>query len=415
MKGAPLSGVKVVDMSTTFAGPYAAMFLSLWGADVIKIEAPGGDVARYIGDVQQTGMGPAFLSINRGKRSIVLDAKTEGGRAVLDRLIAGSDAFLHNLRPSAAARLGLDPEEYLRRHPHLVFAHVRGYGSDGPDANRPAYDDVIQAGSGMAAVQGIDHPAYLRSSAADKTVGVYGAAAILAALVQQRATGVGAYVEIPMFETMAGFTLVEQQGGRAFSPPQGPTGYPRTASPYRRPFQTKDGFLAVMTYTDAQWRALFTLAGVPERADDPRYGSIRERTIHIDELYTWVGETMLGRTTDEWVEALDAAGIPCGRVNTLEDLYDDPQLAASHFFDETVHPTEGALRLPTTGVRFDRETYTAPPATLLGADVAEVLSEAGYSEQEQRALIESGAVLEGSRLRAEASSHVQAAEGDERA
>jgi crotonobetainyl-CoA:carnitine CoA-transferase CaiB-like acyl-CoA transferase len=271
--------------------------------------------------------------------------------------------------------------------PYCAF---RGFSAGGPYEDRPAYDDVIQAVSGMAAVQGGQGSAeYVRNAAADKTVGLMGAAAVLAALHGREKTGEGQVVEVPMLETMASFILLEQQGGRVFDPPTGPTGYARTESPNRRPCRTKDGHLAVMVYTDAQWRAFFEAIGRPELSDEPKYRTIHERTFHIDELYALVNAELETRTTAEWQAELDARQVPAARVNTLDDLFEDPHLAATGFFERVEHPTEGALRLTRTPVDFggcDRLL----PAPYLGADTFDVLRELGLDTQDIAHLADHG-------------------------
>jgi crotonobetainyl-CoA:carnitine CoA-transferase CaiB-like acyl-CoA transferase len=372
--------VRVLDLTSTFMGPYCTMLLGQWGADVVKVEPPAGDVVRYIGDHRGSGMGPVFLNTNRGKRSLCLDLKAPAGRAVLGDLARVSDIIVHNLRPAAAARLGLDPASVRAASPACVLLAFRGFAAGGPAAGDAAYDDVIQARSGLAALQGNggDH-AYVRSSIADKIVGVFGAAAALAALHRRQRTGRGEVVEIPMLETMTGFNLLEQQGGRTFDPPAGPAGYSRTSSVYRRPYKTRDGFVSVMIYTNAQWRSFFALTGRPELGDDPRFTTIRERTLHSDDLYGMVDAAMLQRTSAQWLAALAAEGIACGPVNTIDDLFSDPQLAATGFFRPVGHPTEGPLVLGSvTGpVSDDEHRWLAPR---LGADSADVLRELGYDQ-----------------------------------
>ncbi|WP_413098255.1 CaiB/BaiF CoA transferase family protein [Streptomyces sp. Inha503] len=397
--GFPLAGVRVIDVSSTFMGPYCTMLLAQWGAEVIKVEAPGGDVVRKIGDVRGTSMGPVFLNVNRGKRSVLLDLKQDGGRAVLERLVAGADVVVHNLRPEAAERLGLSADAVLRANPRAVHCAFRGFAAGGPYADRPAYDDVIQAASGMAAVQGGAGGAeYVRTAAADKTVGLMGAAAVLAALRGRDATGEGQVVEVPMLETMAGFMLLEQQGGWVFDPPAGPAGYARTASPHRRPCRTKDGHLAVMIYTDAQWRAFFACIGRPELAGEPKYRTIRERTEHIDELYALLNAEMATRTTDEWLAELERRDVPAARVNTVTDLFTDPHLTATGFFEKVDHPSEGPLRLPRQPVRFGPAPFPGdhgermPHAPLLGEHSLDVAREAGLDEHEIERLVTSGAL-----------------------
>src|SRR5690606_39064022 len=236
----PLAGVRVLDLSTVFMGPYAAQILAEWGADVIKVEALGGDQVRGIGDTNDTGVGPVFVNANRGKRSVAVDLKTDAGREVLHALVREADLLIHNVRPPAAARLGITWEDLREVNPRLVLCAFRGYGAGGPYADRPAYDDVIQAASGVASAQAAagDEPGYWRSAASDKVMGIYGAAAACAALRAREVDGTGRAVEIPMFEGMASFMLLDRQGGWLSDPPTGPTGYPRTDSPHRRPYAT---------------------------------------------------------------------------------------------------------------------------------------------------------------------------------
>jgi crotonobetainyl-CoA:carnitine CoA-transferase CaiB-like acyl-CoA transferase len=387
-----LAGLRVLDLTSTFMGPYCTMLLSQWGADVVKVEPPEGDVVRYISDHRQTGMGPVFLNTNRGKRSLCVDLKTTAGHDVLERLIRRSDLVAHNLRAAAAVRLGLDPASVRAGNPSCVLLVFRGFGPGGPAAGDAAYDDVIQARSGLAALQGNGGEAsYVRSSIADKAVGVFGAAAALAALHQRDRSGAGAVVEIPMFETMVGFNLLEQQGGMTFDPPVGPAGYSRTSSVYRRPYRTRDGYVSVMIYTDAQWRAFFDLIGKPESGTDPRFTTIRERTLHSDILYGTVDEAMLERTSAEWMAALAAHGIACGPVNTLDDLFTDPHLVATGFFHQVEHPTEGRLTLGSvTGPVGDGEHRWYAPR--LGADGPDVLRELGYDSAGIDALRHAGVV-----------------------
>ncbi|WP_236794249.1 CaiB/BaiF CoA-transferase family protein [Amycolatopsis sp. GM8] len=371
-----LAGLRVVDLSSTLMGPYCTMLLAQWGAEVVKVEPPQGDPARYIDDIHGTGMGPFFLNANRGKRSVVLDLKSPAGAESLSGLLDWCDVVVHALRPDSARDLGLDADSIVRRHPRCVALAFRGFGRGGPAADEPAYDDIIQARSGVADLQrtGAD-PAYVRSALTDKVVGLYGTAALLAALRQRDRTGRGVALDIPMLETMTAFNLVDQQGGHVFDPPAGPPGYGRTASKHRRPYATKDGAVSVLIYTDRHWRVFFDLIGRPELAESPRYRTIRERTQHIDELYQLVAEKLAERTSREWIDLLGSHKIPIGPVNRLAELAGDPQLVATGFFTPVEHPSEGPLRLP----RATGPTGTNPPpqrdwAPLLGADTESVLA-----------------------------------------
>ena len=392
----PLAGVAVVDLSTTFMGPYSTALLAQWGADVIKLEAPGGDILRYIGDAKEIGLGPVFLNANRGKRSIALDLKNEKAMPVFDRLVERADVVVHNLRPKAARKLGITSERLLGLNRQLVICAFRGFGAGGPYEDRAAYDDVIQGASGLAAVQGggDGEPAYVKSALADKTMGLFGASAILAALHGRRETGRGRAIEVPMFESMASFTLLEQQGGLVYDPPLGPSGYARTASPQRRPCRTEDGYLAVMVYTDEQWAAFFEAIGRPDLGADPRYRTIRERTLHSDELYGLVNEELAKRTSAEWQELLDRAGIATGPVNTLESLFEDEHLRATGFFEATDHPRAGRVRQARPPVDMgDPAPVPLRHAPSLGEHSIEVLRELGYGEREVRELIGDGAAV----------------------
>ncbi|MCE0768503.1 CoA transferase [Pseudonocardia kujensis] len=376
---APLAGVRVVDLTTTFMGPYCTLLLAQMGADVIKVEAPGGDVVRYVGDENGTGLGPVFLNANRGKRSIVLDLKRPAERDVLLSLVRTGDVFVHNMRPDAVTRLGLGAGDVLAASPRTVYCVVRGFSSAGPYRDKAAYDDVIQASSGLAAVQGgPDGPAYVRTPVADKATGLLAVGAIAAALYRRERTGRGAAIEVPMMETMVAFTLLDQQGGYVFDPPRGPAGYARTDSPYRRPYRTADGHIGVMVYTDAQWRAFFELVGRPELAADPRFRTITLRTVHIDELYRLLEEEVRTRPTAEWLAAFDERGIPAMPVLTVPQLFHDEHLRATGTFEDVLHPVEGPLRYARFPVDFaGTARVDLRPAPRLGEHGPEILAELG--------------------------------------
>ncbi|GAB3693390.1 CaiB/BaiF CoA transferase family protein [Saccharopolyspora tripterygii] len=392
MSGDLLTGVRVLDLSTIFMGPYAAQLLAEWGADVIKVESLVGDQVRSIGDVAGTGAGPIFVNANRGKRSLAVDLKGERAREVLHALVRGTDVLLHNIRPPAAARLGLTWDELSEVNPALVLCAFRGYGKGGPHADHPAYDDVIQAASGIASAQAAagGEPEYWRSAASDKVMGLYGAAATCAALRAREIDGAGRPVEIPMFEGMASFMLLDRQGGWLTDPPSGPSGYPRTDSPHRRPYATRDGHLAVMMYADKHWTAFFEIIGRPELAEDRRFGDIRARTSHIDELYELLAREMATRTSAEWSEAFERADIPHGPVNTVEDLFADPQLAATDFFHTVEQPGVGPVRLARRPIDFGTPPPPPRPAPLLGQHSREVLAEAGIPDEDVQRLVDAG-------------------------
>ncbi|WP_218611379.1 CaiB/BaiF CoA-transferase family protein [Pseudonocardia sp. KRD291] len=380
---APLDGVRVVDLTTTFLGPYTTMLMARMGADVVKVETREGDVLRHVGTGAHPGMGPIFLTANHGKRSVALDLKSPGGRAAMRRLVAGADAFVTNMRPEAVQRLGLGPDELTGADERLVYLALRGFGAEGPYRNRAAYDDVIQAACGLAAVQGgSGDPDYVRSVVADKAVALMGLAAVNAALFARERTGRGGFVEVPMFESMVSFLMLEQQNARVLDP-DGPCGYSRTASPNRRPYRTADGFLGVVVYTDKQWLSFFELIGRPELAHSERYSTITGRTEHIDELYGLVAAELPGRTNAEWVAAMEPLGIPVQPVLSPDDLFDDAHLRAVELFEQVPHPSEGTITLPRLPMSFGGAHV--PPvrgAPRLGEHGADVLAEAGLSAEE---------------------------------
>ncbi|MGY1723492.1 CaiB/BaiF CoA transferase family protein [Blastococcus sp. SYSU DS0533] len=383
----PLVDVTVLDLTSTFLGPYCAELMAQMGARVVKVEPPEGDIIRYVADERHSGLGPAFLTFNRGKESVVLDLTTAAGRDALDRLVDTADVFLHNMRPAAMRKLRIDPGTVRERNPRLVYCHAVGYGSAGPYRDEPAYDDVVQGVSGIAAVQGgAAEPQYVRTQVVDKTVGIMALAAILAALHERDVSGEGQAVEVPMFESMATFLLMEQQGQRVHAGRTGGTGYARTASPYRKPYRTADGTISVLLYTDGQWRTFFRLIDRPDLADDPELHSIRGRTKRIDELYALVEEALGRRTTGEWIGLLRAHAIPAMPVHTIEDLFADEHLAAVGLFEDVEHPTEGPLvhaRLPWTFSRSGAPHLPGAPA--LGEHSGPVLRSVGLDDDAIRA------------------------------
>ena len=384
----PLEGVKVLDLGAVLMAPYAAQWLADFGADVIKVEPPAGDTTRRIGPRAEPDMAAVFLAANRNKRSVVLDLKTPQGRAALLRLVDEADILLHNNRPQKMRALGLDAEALLARNPRLVYATLHGFAEAGPYGGKPAYDDIIQGMCGLAHLQGLrtGAPAYLPTAAADKTAGLVGAMAILAALSRRDRTGKGCAVEIPMFETMVAYTAVEHYYGQHFDPPKGPAAYPRVMVPERRPFATADGYICALPYTDQHWRSLFAVAGRAEFAKDPRFADIGARTEHIGELYAILADILLSRTTADWVQTLEALEVPCGPVMSLDDLADDPHLAETGFFARIEAEDGSALRFPGVPVLFDGERPPVRTPPRLGEHTREVLVQAGLSAEEIAAL-----------------------------
>jgi len=389
----PLVGVRVLDVTTVVLGPWAAQTLGDMGADVIKVEPPEGDTTRRLGPARHPGMGAFYLACNRNKRSLVLDLKQTAGRAALLRLAATADVILHNFRPGPAARLGLEYEPFRAVNPRLVYCATYGFRARGPYGTKPAYDDVIQAAAGLASLQTplVGEPRYMPTIVADKTSSLAVLSAVLSALFHRERTGEGQAIEVPMFETVVAYVMVEHLYGETFVPPIETAGYKRILNRWRRPFRTTDGYLAVVPYTDADWRAFFALAGRADLQADPRFRTLESRLANIEALYEELAKIIAGRSSADWLEALDRASVPAMVVNTLETLLVDPQLEATGFWKIVEHPTEGTLRvpdIPTTYSRTPAEIRRLPPR--LGEHSREVLREAGFSEAEVDDLRASG-------------------------
>jgi crotonobetainyl-CoA:carnitine CoA-transferase CaiB-like acyl-CoA transferase len=367
------------------------------GADVIKIESEKGDTTRFVGPSRSSGMSGTFLLLGRNKRSIVLDLKSEAGRKALLKLAESADVLVHSMRDQAMKKLGLSYEEVCKVNPKIIYCAGYGFGKDGPYGGKPAYDDIIQAASGMAASQGemSGSPQYMASALADRITGLFMLNSILAALYYREQTGEGQQIEVPMFETMSSYVLLEHLYAATFIPPLGPAFYPRLTSKHRKPYKTKDGYISVMIYNDKQWSSFFQLIGKPEMMEDERYNNIGARTKHINELYAMLDELMLTKTTAEWLDLLEKADIPSMRVNRPEDLFEDPHLKEIQFFEKLTHPTEGEFWNTKFPVNFSKTPVTEHRfAPRLGEHIREILKDAGYSDQEIEELIASGAVRE---------------------
>jgi crotonobetainyl-CoA:carnitine CoA-transferase CaiB-like acyl-CoA transferase len=390
----PLHGVRVIDCTTVVLGPWAGQQLGDLGADVVKVEPPDGDTTRQLGPMRNPDMGAFFLAVNRNKRSLVLDLKQEAARRVLLRLAAGADVLLHNYRPRAARRLGLSYDMFRAVNPGLVYVGTYGFRAAGPYGDKPAYDDVIQAASGLASLQSavVGEPRYMPTIVADKTSSMTLLAAVLAALFHKARTGEGQEVEVPMFESLAAWVMVEHLYGETFVPPVETVGYKRVLNRYRRPFKTRDGHLAILPYTDQNWRDFFTLAGRPDLLADPRFKTLGSRLRHIEPLYEALAAIALTRTSAEWLADLDRHNIPAMVVNSLETLLRDPHLEATGFWQIVEHPSEGTLRLPGIPAAYSRtpaDIRRLPPR--LGEHSLEILREAGLDAAEIDGLLSTGA------------------------
>ena len=421
--GSALAGIRIVDLTSVIFGPYCTQILADYGADVIKIESPEGDTTRWTGPALDHGRAAIFLAANRNKRSVVLDLKQPAAREALLALVDTADVFVHSVRPQKLEKLGLGPAALTARNPRLIYVGLHGFGADGPYAGQPAYDDIIQGLSGVADLMDrqTGTPRYFPTIAADKSCGQVAAHAVLAALFQRERTGRGQCVEVPMFESMSAFMLVEHFYGRhlatrdenAHAPahpdvtatagnagrapaaaPDNPAhsaGYPRLLTPWRRPQRTADGHVCLLPYTTAHWRLFFEHAGRPDLAADPRFQDIASRTRHIAELYELANEIIAGHDTAYWLDLCQRLEIPAAPVNRLEDMEHDPHLKAVDLFP-TVHDEDGnSCRLVRNPVRLadSQVPLRMPPA--LGAHTVQVLEEAGLTPETITRLLDSGA------------------------
>lgn len=375
MTSGPLAGVRVVDLTSVVMGPYCTQIMADMGADVVKVEPPEGDNARYISVGPAPGMSGVFVNVNRGKRSVVIDLTTDEGKAALRALIGQADVFIHSMRSKAIAKLGFGYDEVAAINPAIVYTNCYGYSRRGPEADSPAYDDTIQAQSGLAAVQKLltGETTYVGTIVADKVAGLTALYATVMALFHRERTGEGQEVEVSMFETMASFMLVEHANGAMFAPPLSPAIYPRTVAPNRKPYPTKDGHLAVLIYNDKHWKAF--IAAVQPTWNSESYATLEQRAKQIDVLYGLLAQTLLERTTAEWLDLFRQLEIPAAPIQTPDELFDDPHLNAVDFF-ETVDTKHGPVRFPGVPTWFSRTPgKVAGPAPELGADTAEVLAD----------------------------------------
>ena len=393
----PLAGIRVVDLTTVMLGPYATQMLGDYGADVIKVEAPDGDSTRSTGPAREPGMAATFLGTNSSKRSVVLDLKQSAGREALLSLVDGADVMVCSVRPQKMKALGLDAESLRKRNPRLVVVAVVGFGEQGPYAGRPAYDDIIQGLCGLASLSAAQggEPAYMPTVIADKTCALFATQAVLMALVQRAATGQGSYVEVPMFEAMANFTLVEHLYGRSFRPPEGGAGYARLLTRWRKPYRTADGYVCIVPYSTQHWQRFFEEAGRPGLMGDARFGTLEARTRNIDALYAELAACTPARTTADWLQACERLDVPAAPMRSLQELELDPHLAATGFFRHVQDPAMGELVLTSAPLRFDGRRAgqeRLPPR--LGEHTLEVLREAGLAQETLDALLATRAAVQ---------------------
>lgn len=388
----PLAGVRVLDLTAVLLGPFATQILGDFGAEIVKVESPAGDRMRANGTSIHAGMSSIFLAVNRNKRGICLDLGKPEGAAVLRRMIPQFDVFVHNMRVEAIERLGFGYEAVRRLNPKIVYCAATGFDQDGPDRDKPAFDDIIQAASGMVALNGMGRvaPDYVPMLVADKTAGMAVANAVLAALFHRERTGEGQSIEVPMLETLAGFVLAEHMGGLTFESSAKPAGYLRVMNGGRRPYATRDGHMAMLPYTAEHWCAFLEQAGRPDLIETFQVKDRQKLNSNIRAVYDAVGVLMRERSTAEWMAICVACDIPATPIYALDDLPKHPQLEAVGLFQTMQHPSEGTIRYARPATKF-----AATPANVrlgaprLGEHTREVLREAGFTDAEIEPLVAS--------------------------
>ncbi len=382
-----LHGIRIIDMTGVVLGPYATQILGDYGADVIKIEPPAGDIMRQAGPMQHAGMGHIFVNANRNKRSVVLDLKLPSHKAALLTLCRAADVLTFNIRPASMTRLGLSYEALQAINPRLIYCGAYGYSEGGPYSTLPAYDDLIQGAAcipWLMTQSGSPEPRYVPATFADRVTALNMVHAVMAALIardKRGGTGLGQSVEVPMFECLLQFVLGEHLGGETWNPPIAPMGHNRMLAANRKPYATLDGYVCALMYNDAHWKAFLALIKQAYLFDtDARFTTQPARIQHIDALYGFVQDQLKLHTSAYWLKELVARDIPAMPMMQLPDLLTDPHLAATGGWVDLAHPHEGPLRQLRPPVRMSgTPTCIRYGAPLLGEHTAEVLAEAGIS------------------------------------
>ena len=394
----PLKGIKILDLTSVVVGPVSTWRLGQYGAEIIKVEHPTGDLMRGLGGMSPTGQhSGAYLHLNRGKKNICLDLKKEGGKDIIEKLVVWADVIVANMRPDALERLGLGGQAIRAKYPEKIYCLITGYGTDGPYSGLPTYDSVLQGASGMAglALARDGKPSYVPMLICDHVVGEITAGAIMAALMQKHKTGIGASLEIPMFETMASFVLQEHLAQQSFQPPVGPAGDLRLLSPHNQPVKTKDGFISFTINTDAQVKAFLKITDRAELIQDERFMTVASRAKYVSEWFEIRGAALENKTTDEWLEVFRKVDLPAMPCHTLETLTNDPHLKAVELISFENHPTEGKTAVIRSTIQVDGQYPSArSSAAPCGWDTKEILHDLGFSDSEMESFINENATFQ---------------------
>ncbi len=395
MAESSLSGIRVIDLTTVLMGPMATRMLGDHGAEVIRVESTDGDSTRNGLPRRNEGMSGFSLNLQRNKKSLSIDLKNDRGYEVMLSLVQTADVIVTNMRSQALERLKLDEASLNSVNPKMIYCRANGFASNGPYGEKAAYDDAIQAASGLAALfsSTTGQPTYVPAVIADKVTGLHIVQAVMAALIHRFKTGVAQNIEVPMFETMVSFNLVEHLRGAAFEPSEGPFGYERLLTPARKPYQTADGYVAILPYTDKNYEDFFTFIDEPLLAEDPRFKSHNDRVAHTTELYELIDNAARNFTTAAWLEFCDRVSIPAAAVLDLANLDDDRHLSEVELVQIVTHPSEGKYKYVRDPVIYsESSTELRLHAPRLGEHSAELLNELGYSEETISDLIADGVV-----------------------
>ncbi|CAG2160953.1 CaiB/BaiF CoA transferase family protein [Cupriavidus numazuensis] len=389
----PLDGVKIVDFTGVVSGPLATMFLADQGASVLKVEPLSGDITRRSRQAidKQGEFSALFISSNRGKRSISVDAKSQEGREILLKLLADADVLVQNFRPGAMERLGMGPEQLREKFPRLIYVSISGVGDDGPYFKKRVYDPIVQGLSGFADIQAdpqTGRPRMIRTIVADKTAAIFTAQAICAALYGREQSGRGEHIKVAMLDAMISYLW-----------PEGMMQYTvvgkeaATADPNLRPdlvFETKDGYITVGTISDSEWSGFCEASGHPELKTDPRFSTPSARTANGMDRILLMGELIKQRTSAEWLERLDNADVPCAPILRRNELVQNEQVVARELIKEFDQPTVGRVRQPQPAAQFESIAgQPIRPAPRIGEHTSAILRELGYSDKAVAELIAS--------------------------
>ena len=392
-----LTGIRVLDLTSVVVGPVCTWRLGQYGAEIIKVESPEGDLMRGLGGQSPTGQhSGTYLHLNRGKRNICLDLKKEGSMEVMNRLIESADVIVANMRPQALKKLGIDSETIRSKYPNKIYCLITGYGTDGPYAGMPTYDSVVQGVTGMAGLflQRDGQPNYVPMLICDHVAGEISAGAILAAIAERNVSGKGCSIEVPMFETMATFVLQEHLAQQSFDPPVGPAGDLRLLSPHNKPVQTGDGWISFTVNTDPQVRAFLTVTERTDLLNDERFNSVAARATNVKEWFALRGAPLTNKSSQEWLDVLQAADIAAQACHTLQTLPNDKHLKAVGLIQYEDHPTEGRTAAIRSSIKVnDANLNLRETSQPKGWETQKLLEEMGFSAEEVTALFAKGSAV----------------------